>query len=85
VKPMAKETQNKRTVWYEIRTTDELEGVIFFADKVTVSGSFVEFRPYESISKSGTTKMKDIALIFPERVVVEIVHRKTSSIKQSER
>jgi hypothetical protein len=82
---MAKETKNKRTVWYEIRTTDELEGVTFLADKVTARGSFVEFRPYKSISKSGTTEMKDIALIFPERVVVEIVQRKTSSIKQSER
>ncbi len=78
---MAKETKNKRTVWYEIRTTDELEGVTFLADKVTARGSFVEFRPFRSISKSGTKiEMKDIALIFPERVIVEIVQRKTSSI-----
>ena len=77
---MAKETKNRRTVLYEIRTTDELERVTFFADKVTARGAFVEFRPYKSVSKNGTTaEMKDIALIFPERVIVEIVQRKTSS------
>jgi hypothetical protein len=77
---MVEKAQDQRTVWYEIRTTAELDEVVFFADKVTVHGSFVEFRPYKSASKHGSVEMKNVAsLIFPERVIVEIIFRKIES------
>lgn len=72
-KSTGKSQENKER--FEIQTTEELDGVIYFSDKIEIEGSFVKFRPYKFVSKSGASEMKDMLLILPERCIASIVFR----------
>jgi len=78
-KPVSRNQEEKER--FEIRTTEELDEVIHFSDKVEIEGSFIKFRPYRFISKTGTSEMKDMVSILPERCVNSIVFREMKPTK----